>query len=209
MSEVSELVRRRGRAGRHRVSLASTPPSSATSATSTWASQSTRCAAAVSAVAQRATAFLAGRRGPTTSSSSSSRGGIGSSAAAPAPLALVAASGTAAAAAAARCVGGLAAVPQPAEPTLGAPADDAKAAARRRSAGRRPRGVGADAAPACGRAPCSHRAARGPRRVPNGPCACTSYHFVCRLGDGIQVHVSSTPPAGNRVGRPSTNISCG
>jgi hypothetical protein len=208
MSEVSELVRRRGRAGRHRVSLASTPPSSATSATSTWASQSTRCAAAVSAVAQRATAFLAGRRGPTTSSSSSSRGGIGSSAAAPAPLALVAASGTAAAAAAARCVGGLAAVPQPAEPTLGAPADDAKAAARRRSAGRRPRGVGADAAPACGRAPCSHRAARGPR-VPNGPCACTSYHFVCRLGDGIQVHVSSTPPAGNRVGRPSTNISCG
>ena len=167
MSEVSELVRRRGRAGRHRVSLASTPPSSATSATSTWASQSTRCAAAVSAVAQRATAFLAGRRGPTTSSSSSSRGGIGSSAAAPAPLALVAASGTAAAAAAARCVGGLAAVPQPAEPTLGAPADDAKAAARRRSAGRRPRGVGADAAPACA----ARHARTGPRGVHEYPMA--------------------------------------
>jgi len=136
MSEVSELVRRRGRAGRHRVSLASTPPSSATSATSTWASQSTRCAAAVSAVAQRATAFLAGRRGPTTSSSSSSRGGIGSSAAAPAPLALVAASGTAAAAAAARSVGGLAAVPGRCRSQPNRRSERRQATLRRRQGGR-------------------------------------------------------------------------
>ena len=128
----------------------------------------TRCASSVTEEAQRGEAFESGRRGPTTTSSWCSCDFIDSSTTATAPAQLAAGCAAAAGAVAARRPAAPAAVVQQAATALGAVLGDVKAAAQRGSAARRPQGVSADAAPACGCAARSRGAARCPR-VPHAP----------------------------------------